>query len=80
MLEMNKKREIRDNEKLWNRDYINLLIINIFNALGFFLVSPILANYALSLGASLSVAGIIMGLFAITALFIGPLIYTRKVL
>ena len=59
-------------ETLWNKDYINLLIVNVFLYLSFFLVSPILSVYAIQLGASLAFAGMIVGIFAITVLVLGP--------
>lgn len=60
------------NQKLWNKDYINLIVINVFTYMGFYLVTPILSVYAMDMGASLTVAGLIVGLFALTALFICP--------
>ena len=40
--------------------------------MAFNLVTPLLSEYVLHLGASLGMAGVIVGVFAITALFIGP--------
>lgn len=59
-------------EKLWNRNYINLVVVNVFIYLSFFLVTPILSSYAIQLGATLALAGFIVGIFAITTLVLGP--------
>ncbi|OME87053.1 MULTISPECIES: MFS transporter [Paenibacillus] len=58
--------------KLWNKNYIMLLAIGALSYLAFTLASPLIANYAVELGASVSLAGVIVGIFAITALFVGP--------
>lgn len=63
---------LQNKEKLWNRNYINVLIVNIFIYLSFFLITPILSGYAIELGASLAFAGIIVGIFSITILVLGP--------
>lgn len=58
--------------KLWNINFISLLGISTLTFLAFYLVYPLLSKYSIGLGASLSMAGMIVGLFSITALFIGP--------
>ncbi|SMC16637.1 Predicted arabinose efflux permease, MFS family [Clostridium acidisoli DSM 12555] len=62
----------KNNMKLWNINFISLLGINVLTFMAFYLVYPILSKYAINLGASLSMAGVIVGLFSITALIIGP--------
>ncbi len=61
-----------EEQKLWNRNYINLILANVFGSLGFHLVNPILSKFAMQMGATLTTAGMIVGLFAITALIVGP--------
>lgn len=71
-MEPNGYRESQEVFQLWNFNFIILLGINILSHMAFNLVSPLLADYVVHLGASISMAGVIVGLFAITALFIGP--------
>lgn len=61
-----------NSKKLWNINFISLLGISTLTFLAFYLVYPLLSKYSINLGASLSMAGVIVGLFSITALFIGP--------
>ncbi len=61
------------NEKLWNKHYILVFIVNTLNAFSFFMVATILSKYLMSLGATVSMAGFIVGLFSITSLFCRPL-------
>lgn len=49
-----------------------ILISGTFSSLSFFTVQPMVAKYAVGIGASLSAAGTIAGLFAITALIVRP--------
>ena len=58
--------------KLWSGEYIFLLGINLLLAISFYMIAPVLPKYAIQLGASLSLAGIIAGLFSITALVARP--------
>ena len=71
-MDANKAVETQEPSKLWNTNFIILLGINVLSSMAFNLVTPLLSKYAINLGASVSVAGVIVGLFAITALFIGP--------
>ncbi len=59
-------------EKLWNSYFITILVINIFTSMGFSIVMPIVAKYAISLGATVAFAGVIAGFFSITALIGRP--------
>lgn len=60
------------NEKLWNKNYILLILANLFSAFSFNMVSTILSKYLVGLGATLTVAGIVVGIFSIMALVIRP--------
>ncbi len=57
---------------LWNSSYILLWIINALTSIGFNMITPILAKYLVNLGASVFLAGVIAGMFSITALFARP--------
>lgn len=59
-------------EKLWNFSFIIMLIINSLIFIGFTMMTPILPKYTISLGATMSVAGLVAGVFAITSLTIRP--------
>ncbi len=58
--------------KLWTRNYVLLILANLFSAFSFNMVSTILSKYLVALGVSLAFAGIIVGIFSITALVIRP--------
>lgn len=58
--------------KLWNFNFIYFLFISAINTIAFNMISPVLPKYVLSLGATLTVAGTISGLFSITALIVRP--------
>lgn len=66
----NEKRE--KSGKLWNKNYLLLMIENLFAAFSFNMISTILSQYLVKLGATLTIAGIIIGMFSITALLIRP--------
>lgn len=60
------------NERLWNKHYILVLLVNTLNAFSFFMVATILSKYLVSLGTTVSMAGFIVGLFSITSLCCRP--------
>jgi predicted MFS family arabinose efflux permease len=62
-----------EKQTLWSVEYIFLLAINILYALSFYMIMPIIPKYASQLGASLLMAGILAGIFSITALVARPL-------
>lgn len=60
------------NNNLWNRQFVSLFVINTLNSFGFYMIMSILSKYLTSSGVSLSVAGVIVGLFSITSLIMRP--------
>jgi MFS family permease len=58
--------------KLWNRSYILVILISTMSAISFFMVATILSKYLVGIGITISLAGIIVGLFSITSLFSRP--------
>jgi MFS family permease len=60
------------NEKLWNKHYILVLIVNTLNSFSFFMVATILSKYLVNIGTTVTMAGFIVGLFSITSLFTRP--------
>lgn len=60
-------------QDLWSPSYLLLSAVNLFAWLSYNMITPVLAEYSLSIGASLSLAGVIVGLFAMASLFSRPL-------
>lgn len=63
------------NEKknsLWGKAYILLMLSNFFSWLSYNMVTPVLTGYMETLGASVSLCGIVGGLFAFTSCFSRP--------
>ena len=60
-------------EKLWTPQFILLIMMGAMSSIGFYMVNPSMAKYAVSLGASVATAGVITGMFSITALVVRPL-------
>lgn len=63
---------MKSKERLWTYSFTLLFIIGAFNAMGFSITSPIVSKYAFTLGANLSIAGVIAGLFSTTAMYVRP--------
>lgn len=59
-------------KRLWNRRFVQLLLIEALLQMGGFLTRSIIANYAVDLGASVPVAGFLAGMLATAALAIRP--------
>lgn len=59
-------------EKLWNKHYILVLVLNTLNAFSFFMVATILSKYLVNIGATITMAGFIVGLFSLTSLCCRP--------
>ncbi|MBQ8093084.1 MAG: MFS transporter [Clostridia bacterium] len=60
-------------EKLWNRNYIMVLLVCTLSAFSFYTNQTILSKHLTSgIGASMTLAGTIVGLFSLTSLFCRP--------
>jgi MFS family permease len=59
-------------ETLWNFNYIYLLILSALTSTAFQMISPVVSKFAVTLGAGLTIAGAITGVFSITALVVRP--------
>lgn len=59
-------------EKLWNKHYILVLLVNILTSFSFYMVATILSKYLVGIGATLTMAGFIVGLFSLTSLCCRP--------
>lgn len=62
----------KEPEKLWNRSYILIMLVNTLNAFSFFMIATILSKYLVGIGASITLAGFIVGLFSLTSLVFRP--------
>lgn len=58
--------------KLWNPKFAQLFCIEAMLQFGLYLTRPLVAGYAVSLGASLTLAGFLAGLLAAAALAARP--------
>lgn len=59
--------------KLFHIKFIRIMAANTLSAFSFYMISTLLSTYLAERGIKLSIAGIIIGLFSITALVIRPL-------
>lgn len=59
-------------ETLWNKNFILLVCMNLLAQAAFNLITPLLSLYVLQFGASLATAGLVVGIFALAALLLGP--------
>ena len=59
-------------QSLVNRDFILMMLVNVCLSVGFYFFQPVLPGYISSMGISITVAGIIAGLFSFTALVARP--------
>jgi MFS family permease len=57
---------------MWNRAFLALIVVNFFRAMAQFMTNVTIPLYADSMGASASVIGMVVGIFAVTALGIRP--------
>ena len=63
---------VTEKERLWRPEFIFLLAINIINFTGFGIITPQIPRFAVSLGATLAVAGILVSIFSFSALIGRP--------
>jgi MFS family permease len=61
-----------DPSKLWNRSYILAILISTLSSFSFLMIATLLSKYLMEIGTTITVAGIIVGLFSLTALFSRP--------
>ena len=59
-------------QKLWNKGFVTVLFLGFLTGTANQMVAPQLAKYAISLGASLTVAGTIVGIFSGVSLVLRP--------
>jgi MFS family permease len=69
---MNYTNTLPGSSKLWNRSYILVILISTMSSFSFFMVATILSKYLVGIGITITLAGIIVGLFSVTSLFSRP--------
>lgn len=60
-------------QNLWTKDFLLIMCANLFIFLGFQMLLPVLPVYATSLGGSDASAGLVIGVFTLSAVIIRPL-------
>jgi MFS family permease len=69
---MNNTSTLSGPSKLWNRSYILVILISTMSAFSFYMVAMIISKYLVGIGTSITLAGIIVGLFSLTSLISRP--------
>lgn len=59
-------------ERLWTRDFITITLITLCTFLGFQMLLPTLPLFAINLGGGDTIAGLVVGLFTLSAVLIRP--------
>nr|WP_281248957.1 MFS transporter [Bacillus alkalicellulosilyticus] len=57
---------------LWNTSFLFLIVVSLITAMGFNMIYVIISKYAMGITSSLSIAGVIAGIFSIAALVMRP--------
>ncbi|WP_312612016.1 MFS transporter [Oscillibacter sp.] len=69
---MEKNAEFQKREPLWTRDFILISIASLFITMGFQMLLPVLPVFSAELGGSDSWAGLVVGIFTISAVLMRP--------
>jgi MFS family permease len=59
--------------KIWTKAFLNIFILNFIMSMGQFMMNTLVPVYAYKLGGAASIAGLVTGIFAVTALGIRPI-------
>jgi MFS family permease len=70
---MEKDAEFQKKESFWTRDYILISIASLFITMGFQMLLPVLPVFSAKLGGSDSWAGLVVGIFTISAVLMRPI-------
>lgn len=63
---------MKTGDVLWNRAYVLLSVSNFFAWLSYNMVTPVMTSYMETLGASVTICGVVGGIFAFTSLVSRP--------
>ncbi len=58
---------------LWSSNFLCLFLVNVLISFSFYTIASILSEYLVKIGISISMAGVIVGMFSITSLVCRPL-------
>ena len=58
---------------LWTKNYILLILSNAFSGISYYMTYSIMSKYFVGLGISLNVVGIIVGIYALSAMCVRPI-------
>lgn len=61
-------------DRLWNRSYIFVLIVSTLTSFSFYMTANIMSKYLVGIGLSVTLAGMVVGLFSITSLASRPFV------
>ncbi|MBO6241765.1 MAG: MFS transporter [Butyrivibrio sp.] len=64
---------VENDIRLWNRQFVVLLLINLAGSFSFYMIATTLSKYLVSIGISITFAGVIVGLFSLTSLICRPI-------
>lgn len=70
---MERDSEIEKKEPIWTRDFILISIASLFITLGFQMLLPVLPVFSAKLGGSDAWAGLVIGIFTISAVLMRPI-------
>lgn len=73
-MENEKEKEKGIDEKLWSRSFVLLIFLNFAMFMGFQILMPVLPVYARALGGNEATAGLVVGIFTISAVVVRPFI------
>ena len=65
--------------KLFNKSYNLLIFVSLITSLGFSMISSLISSYAVNLGAGLSAAGVMVGIFLYQLYLYVPLADTQQI-
>lgn len=63
---------MKESKKLFNKNYVLLMLVSLITALGYSMIATLISSYAVELGAGLTAAGALAGIYSIAALVIRP--------
>lgn len=59
-------------ERLWTLPYMALIFLGTLISISFYMVMPLITKYVVQMGSTLAIAGVIVGMFSLVALFVRP--------
>ena len=66
------KKKSQEGEKLFGKNYILLIVVSLITSFGYSMIATLISSYGVELGASLTAAGTLVGIYSLSALLIRP--------